>query len=165
MKSRTTDEKALPNKELRKYIKSFPASNRTVQEGVSYYNLLKDKLFISYAVKRGVSYQLFSEIKANSPFDENQWSGFLNLNIRTLQRYKMHKDHIFKPSLSERIFELAEVISHGNRVFDTAEDFSTWLNTPSLALDRNKAVDLLDNSYGIDLVIEELNRIEHGVFV
>lgn len=108
---------------------------------------------------------LFKEIKSNSPFDDEQWSNFLHINIRTLQRYKGEKSHVFKPNQSERIFELAEVISTGYEVFDNADDFNLWLNFPSPALGNQKPIELLDTSYGKDLVLAELNRIEYGIFL
>ena len=154
----------LPNKELRLYIRSFSRSESLREDDITYYKVLKDKLLVSRAVRRGVTNKLFDEIKRNSPFDDKQWSAFLNLNIRTLQRYKVDKDHLFKPGTSERIFELAEVISLGNSVFDSPDDFRIWLMTPSVALGKEKPLDLLDNSYGIDLVMAGLSRIEHGVF-
>lgn len=165
MKEQVIEKKPIPNKELRQYIKSFSRGKRFKQNDVTYYKILKDKLLISTAVRHGVTNQLFDEIKANSPFDDKQWSTFLNLNIRTLQRYKVAKDHVFKPLPSEKIFELAEVIALGNIVFDSPDDFRIWLLTPSIALGKEKPINLLDNSYGMDLVIAELNRIEHGVFV
>ena len=103
--------------------------------------------------------------RSNSPFDDQQWSSFLNINVRTLQRYKKENDHVFKPIQSEKIFELAEVINTGYEIFDTPEDFNIWLNSPSVALGNEKPIDLLDSSYGKDLVLAELNRIEYGIFV
>lgn len=165
MKEPVIEKKPIPNKELRQYIKSFSRGRRLKQTDITYHKILKDKLLIANAVRHGVTNSLFDEIKANSPFDDQQWSDFLNLNIRTLQRYKVARDHVFKPILSEKIFELAEVIALGNIVFDAPDDFRNWLLTPSIALGKVKPIDLLDNSYGMDLVMAELNRIEYGVFV
>ncbi len=153
------------NKELKGFIKSFKRSKTLLEEEITYLKVLQDKLLISNAVNRGVTNQLFDEIKLNSPFDDKQWSKFLEINIRTLQRNKAAKDFIYKPSQSERIFELAEVVSIGNTVFDSTDDFKIWLTTPSVALGKEMPINLLNNSYGKDLVIAELNRIEYGIFV
>ncbi len=153
------------NQELRSYITTFPRGEELADKEITYGNVLKDKLLVFRAVKRGVTNALFQEIKTNSPFDDAQWSNFLDINIRTLQRYKLAKSHIYKPSQSERIFELAELVSLGNNVFDTREHFGIWLNMPSIALGGERPINLLDNSYGKDLVFGELNRIEHGIFV
>ncbi|HET8859482.1 type II toxin-antitoxin system Xre/ParS family antitoxin [Marivirga sp.] len=153
------------NDELRVYLKSFLRGKSIKSEDISYQRFLQDKLLVAHAVKKGVPAILFKEIKTNSPFDDEQWSNFLHINIRTLQRYKGEKSHVFKPIQSERIFELAEVISIGQEVFDSTEDFNLWLNSPSPALGNEKPIELLDTSYGKDLVLAELNRIEHGIFI
>ncbi len=165
MEKQQIERKLKTNKELKVFIKTFKRGETFKKDDITYLQVLKDKLLISRAVKRGVTSQLFNEIKLNSPFDDKQWSNFLNVHIRTLQRYKVEKDHIYKPLQSERIFELAEVISMGDLVFDSPDDFRIWLITPSMALGREKPINLLDNSYGKDLVIAELNRIEYGIFV
>lgn len=151
--------------ELKIYLKTFSRGKSIKTQGLSYKRFLEDKLLVTHAVKKGVPTELFHEIKSNSPFDDEQWSNFLHVNIRTLQRYKGDKSHVFKPTQSERIFELAEVISAGYEVFDSSSDFNIWLNTPSPALSNEKPIDLLDTSYGKDLVLAELNRIEYGIFV
>jgi len=165
MEKQQTVKKIKPNKELQVYIKTFKRGDNFKKADITYSKVLKDKLLISRAVRYGVTSQLFNEIKTNSPFSDKQWSSFLNIHIRTLQRYKLEKNHIYKSTQSERIFELAEVISLGNLVFDTPDDFKNWLITPSVYLGREKPINLLDNSYGKDLIITELNRIEYGIFV
>ena len=157
--------KSNTGKALKSYVESFPRGKQILQDGEAYYGVFQDKLLISNAVKRGIPNNVFNEIKSGSPFTEQQWSDFLNINIRTLQRYKKDNTHIFKPNISERIFELAEVVSLGNKVFDSSQHFNLWLNTPSVSLGNNAPINLLDNSYGIDLVLAELNRVEYGIFV
>jgi len=131
----------------------------------SYLNFLRNKLLVANAVKLGVSINLFNEIVQNSPFSELQWANFLEINIRTLQRYKQDQNFAFKKLPSEKIFEIAEVVCIGKQTFDSAENFELWLNMPSIALSNLKPIELLDSSYGIDLVMAELNRIEHGIFI
>ena len=160
-----TKQRLKENEELKVFIKTFKRGKAIKSNEITYPRILRDKLLVAKAVKRGVTNVLFKEIKKNSPFDDIQWSIFLDINIRTLQRYRKEKDHVFKQMQSEKIFELAEVVNMGNIVFDTPEHFIIWLNSPSLALGKNKPIDLLDNSYGKDIVLDELNRIEHGIFV
>lgn len=163
---RTISQKDIKkNSELKEYLKGFKRAKGLKNSELSYTRFLSDKLLVARAVKKGVTTILFTEIKSNSPFDDKQWSNFLDINIRTLQRYRKEKNHVFKQIQSEKIFELAEVISLGNEVFDSPDNFTLWLETPSIALGDNKPIDLLDTSYGKDIVISELNRIEHGIFI
>ena len=60
---------------------------------------------------------------------------------------------------------MAEVTNFGGEVFDNNDNFYTWLTTISIALGSMKPIELLKDSYGKEMVMEELNRIDHGVFV
>ena len=58
---------------------------------------------------------------------------------------------------------MAEVTKVGLDVFSSIEKFKLWLNTPSYALGKLKPIELLKDSYGKEMVISELNRINHGI--
>ncbi|MFV8326047.1 antitoxin Xre/MbcA/ParS toxin-binding domain-containing protein [Flavobacterium sp. ZS1P14] len=45
------------------------------------------------------------------------------------------------------------------------EKFKLWLNTPNFSLGKLKPKDLLTDSYGKELVIGELTRINYGILV
>jgi uncharacterized protein (DUF2384 family) len=50
----------------------------------------------------------------------------------------------------------------GAEIFGNANDFNTWLNTEAVGLGKVKPFDLLYTQGGINLVMEELLRIEFG---
>jgi putative toxin-antitoxin system antitoxin component (TIGR02293 family) len=52
---------------------------------------------------------------------------------------------------------------YGIEVFGGQERFNTWLTTKNTALGGIKPKDLLDSSFGIQMLKDELTRIEHGV--
>ena len=85
------------------------------------------------------------------------------MSTKSLQRYKSDA-RAFKPIHSEKIIEMAEVTEIGVEVFGDMEKFKQWLYTPNFALGKMPPMDLLADSYGKDLVISELNRINHGIF-
>ncbi len=59
----------------------------------------------------------------------------------------------------------AEVTSLGVEVFGDLEKFMLWLDTPNLSLGNLKPMELLKDSYGKELVIGELTRINYGILV
>lgn len=121
-------------------------------------------MLIIHSIRKGLSYRFFSYIKEITPFTEKDWSEYLNVSIRTLQRNKNEDHFFFKPIHSEKIIELAEVTNFGVQIFDSVDQFYVWLNTPSFALGKLKPSELLKDSYGKELVMAELNRINHGIF-
>lgn len=155
------------NKAFKRYIKTIENSRSiTVENGqLTFSDFLQNKMLIIHSIRQGFSYALFEKIKQVTPFTEEDWAGYLNLSTKTLYRYSNDKNFRFKPIHTEKIIELAEVTNFGKEVFDSTEQFYTWLNTASYALGNLKPAELLKDSYGKELVMGELNRIEQGIFV
>ena len=126
---------------------------------------LENKLLVVKTIKAGLPYSFFEVIRENAPFSESDWADFLDISTKTLQRYKTSEDHLFKSIYSEKIIELAEVTKIGMDVFGTTEKIELWLNTPNYALGNVLPKTLLKDSYGKELVVGELVRINHGILV
>ncbi len=60
---------------------------------------------------------------------------------------------------------MAEVTNVGKEVFGDMEKFKLWLDTPNFSLGNLKPMELLKDSYGKELVIGELTRINYGILV
>lgn len=92
----------------------------------------------------------------------NQMAQFLPVTERTIQRYTPEKH--FNSVVSEHILHLAEVGARGSEVFEDKNRFLTWMNHPNQALDNKTPMSLLNSRFGVDLILDELGRVEHGVF-
>ena len=92
----------------------------------------------------------------------NEWSGFLHISERTLQRYRKEK-RSFNQVQSEKILEIVLLMNFGSEVFGSRERFSSWLETENLALGKIKPKQLMDSSFGVGIIKDELQRIEHGL--
>jgi putative toxin-antitoxin system antitoxin component (TIGR02293 family) len=118
---------------------------------------------ISNSTAKTVTVDLFHTIQACTPFTETDWANFLDISTKSLQRYKVASNFSFKPIHSEKIIEMAEVTQAGLEVFGNLNTLKLWLNTPNFALGSLLPIELLKDSYGKDLVLAELIRINHGI--
>lgn len=114
------------------------------------------------SVRKGLAYKAFVKIAERIPFELQEWSYFLNLSDRTLQRYKA-EGKVFDQPRSERILQIALLIDRGNKIFGDGQKFYHWLEAKNVALGGIQPKTLLDSTFGIDLLMDELTRIEHGV--
>lgn len=153
------------NNALKAFIQNIdPSALLNIDIENLYSEFFENKMLISQIIRKGLPYQLFRKIQEIAPFTDDDWEEYLNLSKRTLIRYRKEDNFYFKPIHTEKIIEIAEVVNLGNRVFDSGEQFYLWLNIPSYALGNLKPAELLKDSYGKEIVMEELNRINHGIF-
>jgi putative toxin-antitoxin system antitoxin component (TIGR02293 family) len=154
------------NKEISVLFRSLPGKKNSgrVKNNLTYGEFLADKMLIVSMIRTGVPYSLFALIKNVTPFSEGDWAGFLNISTKSLLRYKQASKQ-FKPLQSEKIIEMAEVTNVGVEVFGDMGKFRLWLDTPNFALGNLKPMELLKDSYGKELVIGELTRINYGILV
>ncbi len=150
------------DKAISTLLYSESRSVKKVKNKLTYSEFLSNKMLIIKLIREGVPYSLFSLIKDISPFTEANWAEFLSVSTKTLERYKKDSKS-FKPLHSEKIIEMAEVTNVGKEVFGDMEKFKLWLDTPNFALGNMKPMELLKDSYGKEMVIGELTRINHGI--
>ncbi len=74
------------------------------------------------------------------------------------------KKNIYDKEVSERLFEIAEVYAKGFEVFGNEKKFARWLNKKSIVLGNQTPFSLLDTSYGVQLILNEIERIDYGIF-
>jgi putative toxin-antitoxin system antitoxin component (TIGR02293 family) len=85
----------------------------------------------------------------------------LLVNERTIQRLGAGK--VFSRHVSERILRIAVVVARGEEVFGDHERFTSWLKEPNKAMAGQTPFHLLASDFGIDIILDELGRIEHGI--
>lgn len=122
----------------------------------------KNLLYIIELVRSGINPNAFGELTELTPFTMAEWADFLQLSERTIQRNQKEKK-AFQPIQSEKIVELAMLYNYGVEVFGDKDNFDIWLDAKSIALGGRKPKELLDTNFGINLVKDELGRIEHGI--
>lgn len=137
-----------------------------VEEAIALYhsNHLDDQniLRIIASLSKGISFPRFTALTKSLPFSLKEWASFLHLTERSLQRYKKDKK-TFAPIHAEKIATIKILFQKGSAVFGTEDAFYTWLNTKSIALGGQQPMAFLKSSFGIQLILDELGRIEHGV--
>ncbi|WP_080903129.1 antitoxin Xre/MbcA/ParS toxin-binding domain-containing protein [Parabacteroides sp. Marseille-P3160] len=125
---------------------------------------IKDKDIVSLirSTREGIGFDSFLSIAKNSSINMQEWSAILHFSERSMLRYKK-EGKTFDPLQSEKIIQVALILQKGQEVFGDTAKFNNWLDTDNTALGKTKPKDLLDNSFGIQLIENELTKIEHGI--
>ena len=122
-----------------------------------------DEINLANVVRDGLSYNYFSTLSDRIQVGVQEWADYLHISERTIQRYKK-EGKVFDPIYSEKIILVELLYKKGIDVFGIEENFYTWMDTKSVALGGVKPKDMLDTSFGLTMVNDELGRIEHGIF-
>jgi putative toxin-antitoxin system antitoxin component (TIGR02293 family) len=122
----------------------------------------EDSLEVVNMLREGVAFPYLSSISDRISFTLEDWASFLHLSERTIQRYKKEKKP-FDTIHSEKIVQIDLLYKKGAAVFGSEENFHTWMETKNIPLGGVKPKELLDTTYGIGLITDELVRIEYGV--
>ncbi|WP_417371907.1 antitoxin Xre/MbcA/ParS toxin-binding domain-containing protein [Gelidibacter japonicus] len=117
------------------------------------------KLELISRIREGVKKSDWKQLIQYTGSTEKEFEHILPVSISSMQ-----KKTIYGKETSERIYELARLFGLGYEVFDSKEDFKKWLMTPSKTLGNKVPFELLDSSFGFEMVENEIIRIQYNVY-
>jgi len=119
----------------------------------------------SYALlaRTGVTTSFVEDLMNLLGLKKQETASLIDISPKTLDRHlKMAKP--FTGLQSDRILELAELHQRGEQVFGSNKKFLLWLDSPIAALNNTPPREWLDTQQGIKAIMNELGRIQHGIF-
>ena len=110
-------------------------------------------------IREGVKKTDWKQLIQYTGSTEKEFEHILPASISSMQ-----KKTVYSKETSERIYELARLFGLGYDVFDSKEDFKKWLMTPLRTLGNKIPFELLDSSFGFEMVENEIVRIQYNVY-
>ncbi|MDT0687062.1 antitoxin Xre/MbcA/ParS toxin-binding domain-containing protein [Autumnicola psychrophila] len=117
------------------------------------------KMELIERIRKGVKKTDWKQLLHDTGSTEKEFENILPASISSMQ-----KRSVYGKETSERIYELARLFGLGYEVFDSKEDFKQWLITPSKTLGDKIPFELLDSSFGFEMVENEIVRIQYNVY-
>lgn len=108
------------------------------------------------------NYKEFKKLADKVPFSLQEWSQILHISERTLQRYSKANSN-FPFTIVDRLLQIDKVIKRGTEVFGNLDKFISWLRSKPYMLEGRLSFESLVSIEGINMVLTQLGRIEHGV--
>lgn len=152
VKSRSKNLKiAEEDTKIEKFSPSWVVMN--INDGPSYKMELIDR------IREGVTKSDWKELLQYTGSTEKEFEKILPGSISSMQ-----KRNVYSKETSERIYEIARLFGLGFEVFDSKDEFKNWLMIPSKTLGNKIPFELLDCSFGFELVENEITRIQYNVY-
>lgn len=123
----------------------------------------EEKMEMVELAKEGVKAQTIGRLAELLDISQKQAAEFFHFSERTLRDY-IKKDQLLDPDSSEKIIKMFSLYLFGSEVLESSENFIEWMFKPSFGLGNRVPASLLYSSDGIDLIYDELSRIEYGDF-
>ncbi|HYW34614.1 MAG TPA: antitoxin Xre/MbcA/ParS toxin-binding domain-containing protein [Balneolaceae bacterium] len=133
-----------------------------LQEPAAAYATTGSRLDLVTLSRRGVKKQALLNLGKQLNLNLKELAALLPVTARTLQRRKA--DSLLGTAVSEHIILIAELAEKGSEIFSGIESFNKWLREENTALGSHRPLDLLDTAIGVQLVSEELGKLEYGVY-
>ena len=134
------------------------STNEILREYKTYFRSPQSKLS---AIKRGLSSKALLDLMEVTGTTRMAVAQLLDLTEPTLRKY-INAGQGLNIGLSEHILQLFELFDKGMDTFGSLEEFKSWLPKHNIGI-NDKPIDLLDTITGINIVMNELLRIDHGV--
>lgn len=126
-----------------------------------YEPLIRDKISIVLSSRRGVDAVLFFDLAELSGYKREEIAPLFDTSLKTMLRYKETKRKL-SPTTGELALKMLALFQHGEAIFGSIAEFRSWLDAPAYGLANQRPFDLMQTSGGIDLIDDELTRIEFG---
>ncbi len=116
---------------------------------------------LAEGVRKGLPFAALSSVMEEYGISRGVLCDILHLSPRNFLRRK--EQERLSPDESDRLYRLARVLAHANRVFERPDESADWIQTPNAALGKQQPLTLLDTDIGVQQVDQVLGRIEHGI--
>jgi len=127
-----------------------------------YKSAINSDLSIVKSSNAGVSSKIFSELVEISGISKRFLAEeVFDISLKTMMRYQKDNKKL-NPRNSEIALKLMNLFRKGIEIFGTMISFMSWLNKEAYGLGDKLPINLMNTNTGIDLIEEELIRIEFG---
>lgn len=145
-------------KVIKKYSSPVSKSSRAEEPAAEYRTTKRQTVVADFPYKK------FERIAARVPFTQKEWSSILHLSERTLQRYAKDNSS-FEGIYIDRILHIEQLINQGLETFTDASAFYRWLHREKKVLGQVLNFHSLYTTQGIQDLIDEIGRIQYGVYI
>lgn len=111
--------------------------------------------------KHGVPVSAFFDLIELSNLTKQELASLLDVSFKTIQRYQKEGKKMNALN-SEQLLKMISLYQKAEEVFGSLESFNRWLRKPAAGLGNEIPLSLMETSGGIDLIYDELSRIEYG---
>lgn len=144
------------------YEKSGPTLKAILGGKLIHLDATHNEIDFIKLTRKGLKKEVLGNLAAYLGISMPQISDLLHTSYRNLLR--KDSNDVLDSYKTEKVLELASFTLRGIEVLGTKELFQEWLQSPIMSLGNKKPLEFLDTTFGIQLVLKILGRLEQGVY-
>ena len=122
---------------------------------------LEDRVWLVEESIAGVPVSAVYDLIGLTRLNKEFFASMLNISSKTLDRYRQVEKRL-TPAASELMLRLFTLYKKGEEIFGNPNEFQKWIDEPAYGLGYKVPKSIMQTSAGIELVMDELIRIEYG---
>lgn len=150
---------------MRKDASSSKVNNGTSTDEQLFFNYqdyFKDDLSIALNSLERLSANIFFDLATLMRIRKDKLAeDIFDISPKTISRYRSQEKKL-NPRDSETALKLMALYHKGKEIFGNVDSFNNWLHKPAFGLGGREPYQLMGTLTGIDLIFDELVRIEFG---
>lgn len=123
------------------------------------FNLKSPHSIVSCACK-GLKTRVFYDFAEAIKMPEKTLANIINLSSKTISNYN-EQQKVLEPVYSEHLLKLITLYEKGEEIFGNLDEFNYWLKKPFWNSEEIPLSWMITTG-GVDLLIEELNKLAQG---
>ena len=145
------------------YTDNPDSGKMVVSDVVLKYSASRENTFSTVEqAQEGIPVSAFFDLLEVTGLSKDELSGLLDISFKTIQRYQKESKKLSALN-SEQILKMITLYQKAEEVFGEVVSFNRWLRKPALGLGGQLPLRFMQTPGGIDLIYDELIRIEHGL--
>ena len=110
----------------------------------------------------GISINQLNRVSHKYDISTLDWAEIMGISTKSIQRYQQ-QENTLSAIQTEFVLKIEQLHRIGKEVFGTTENFKAWMQKPAYGLANKIPAKILNTISGINLVINQLMRIAHGI--
>lgn len=139
-------------------IKTYPAKEKPAlafEEQLTEYQVIEQSA-------TGISINHLNRVSDKYDLSVQEWADIMGISTKSIQRYQQ-QENILSPTQTEFVLKTEQLYKIGKEVFGNTENFKQWLQKPAYGIGNKIPSKILNTISGINLVINHVMRIAHGL--
>jgi putative toxin-antitoxin system antitoxin component (TIGR02293 family) len=161
VKKATYKAESTSNNMVNDYAVAYEKTPAAGIDASTYHPFYANQVALLTSSKKGLEAKAALDFLNLSGFSHQQFQDTFKTTVKTIQNYTNHAQKL-DASLSEKILKAFALFEKGIAIFGSADVFYNWLHQPAYGLGNQTPFDIMDTFTGVNLIEEELIRLEYG---